>query len=255
MAFNVTIINSLGIFNNEPGWLVESLMQAVARLPKLNELDVQILYAYKYHMPFGLFANLSKLSVTCHPRKDVPFFISQMATVIANSPQLRSLSVACRGLTGSVRLPTLGELFAKLSSENPLPLEHLHIDHMDATVDQVTLRHLTRLDSFYFEIDERRISVAQSVWTSFLVNHVKLSDVEINGIMTEETVSYLLSFSGLKRIAMDVNDYSTTSEDIRKMFLTDVLPKHVDSLQTLKIMDDCESEWVKLPCYTFHVTF
>jgi hypothetical protein len=229
-------------------------MQAVACLPKLTELDVQSWSSHKPHIPFGPFANLSKISVMFDSHEDA-FFISQMATVIANSPQLRSLSVNCLSVTDGVHLPTLGELFANLSSENPLPLEHLRISYMDATVDEVTLPHLTQLDSFRFEIEKTNTSVARSVWTSFLVNNIKLSDVEIDGIMTEETMSYLLSFSGLRRIAIDVSDYSIISTNVKDMFLTDVLQKHVDSLQTLMICGDCESEWVNLPCYTFYITF
>jgi hypothetical protein len=213
-------------------------MQAVACLPKLTELDIQA-RAYKSHILFGLFANLSKLSVTCEAHADVPFLISQMATAIANSPHLRSLRVIC---PNGFPLPTLDGLFAKLSSENPLPLEHLHIGYMDATVDPETLPHLTRLDSFNFQFDEDDLS---GVWTTFLVNNIKLSDVEIQGIITEEIVSYLLSFSGLKRLAISVENYSIAPENVKDMFLMDVLPKHVDSLQTLRILDDGESEWVK----------
>jgi hypothetical protein len=73
--------------------------------------------------------------------------------------------------------------------------------------------------------------------------------------MTEEMVLYLLSFSGLKRIAISVEDYPATSGYVRNMFLKDVLQKHVDSLQTLRIDEDCKSKWVKPPCYTLHVTF
>jgi hypothetical protein len=123
-------------------------MQAVACLPELTELDVLSWSSHGARILFGLFVNLSKLSVAWFPHKDALFFISQMATAIANSPHLRSLSVTCYGLSNGVHLPTLGELFAKLSSENPLPLEHLHVGYMDATVDQVTLPHLMRLDSF-----------------------------------------------------------------------------------------------------------
>jgi hypothetical protein len=218
----------------------------------LTELDVQtwegILQA---RIPLSLFSNLSKLKVDCSP-DDVPFFISEMATVIANSPQLKSLDVSY--LRNSSNLPTLSELFMETSTDDPLYLDHLSISYMDATVDQIVLPHLTRLTSFRLHIRDRNFSVAQSVWTSFLVNNIKLSDVEIEGSITEETMSYLSSFSGLKRITVDAiyAPPGMTLEILKNMLFTVVLPKHVNSLRTLELFDDL---WVELLYFTFCGTF
>jgi hypothetical protein len=65
-------------------------MQAVARLPQLIELDVDIREGCRTLIPVGLFSNLSKLFESCGEIKHLPFFISQMATVTGNSPQLIS---------------------------------------------------------------------------------------------------------------------------------------------------------------------
>jgi hypothetical protein len=65
------------------------------------------------HVPYGLFANLSILIVQCGQNEDISFFVSQLATAIANSPQLICLNVSCESHYGT--LPTLSDLFAKLS--------------------------------------------------------------------------------------------------------------------------------------------
>jgi hypothetical protein len=102
---------------------------------------------------------------------------------------------------------------------------------MDATVNQEMLPHLTQLTSFQFRIHLH--SVARSVWASFLVNNIKLTDMTIEGIVTEETMLYLSSFSGLKKLDLVV----IVSEKFKNMFFAEVLPKHVNSLQVLRLGD------------------
>jgi hypothetical protein len=225
--------------NNDPDWLINSLTQTVARLPHLTELDVQsseIFNASEARIPLGLFSNLSKLSVGWDP-EDASIFISEMSTVIANSPNLKRLEVSYYG--GGVPPPTLSDLFAKTPTENPLCLGHLSLTYIDATVNQETVLHLMQLTSFCFYNDNDDPPVARSIWTSFLVNNIKLSDVEISGYITKEMISYLSSFSGLKRlVARGVRlSLDMTVENLKNMLITVVLPKHVNSLQTLDIYD------------------
>jgi hypothetical protein len=214
-------------------------MQAVARLPQLTELDIT-LHECNVRIPLGLFSNLSKLSVSYNEFDLLlPFFISQMATVIMNSPQLRFLHVS---QTSNEELPTLSDLFANVSMGNPLFLEHLSIIGIDATVTRTMLPHLTHLASFEFQVDDE--DLAACVWTNFLDNKIKLSDVVIRGAITGETVLYLASFSGLKRLSVSRTVDPDLAEEIENMLFAEVLPKHVDSLQTLEIMD-----WVNVLLY------
>jgi hypothetical protein len=109
------------------------------------------------------------------------------------------------------------------------------------------LPHLTHLTSFHFRVYDTTVlglpSVARSVWSSFLVNKIRLSDVTIEGVITEETIFYLLSFSGLKRLV--VNSFTPSrgafADNIKDMLFTEVLLKHVNSLQTLKV----DIPWVR----------
>jgi hypothetical protein len=234
-------------------WLVNSVMQAVARLPHLTELNLRCLgnmfVTYETRIPIGLFGDLSKLSIE-YGLADVTFFISQMSTVIANSPQLKSLHVLYfGGLT--LPSPTLSDLFAKVSTKSPLCLEHLSTGLMDATVDQAMVPHLMQLTSFRFY--NRNLSVSRSVWTTFLVNNIKLSDVEIGGYIAEEMISYLSSFSGLKRLVVGGVHHppDTTVENLKNSLFMVVL-KHVNSLQTLEIRAGL---LVKPPNYVFCIIF
>jgi hypothetical protein len=211
-------------------------MQVAARLPQLTKLVVATSISCNVRVPLGLFSNLSTLSVKSHNTSNSWFLISQIPFVIANSPQLRCLDVDLNCLGLSVSLPTLKGLFAMLSSKNPLCLEQLHISNMDATVDEETLPHLTHLSSFRFGIDEAHLAVTQSVWDSWLVNNITLSDVFINGSITNETISYLSSFSGLKSLAVrSAISTDETHDYLKYRFFTEVLPKHADSLQELGI--------------------
>jgi hypothetical protein len=223
-------------------------MLAVSRLPQLTELDISSGWGWdacKSRLPLGVFSNLSKLVV--QGGWDVSFFISGMATVISNSPRLKSLAV----FFIESRDITLGSLFAKVPTNNPpMCLTHLSIGFMDATVDQVTLPHLKKLTSFQFEVLDRQIPIAQSTWASFLANNIELSHVEIYEVVTEETMFYLSSLSGLRRLEIGntIAPQDTTMEKLRDMFFTGVLPKHTQTLRTLHLADE---EWVNLPYYTF----
>jgi hypothetical protein len=199
-------------------------MPAVASLPKLAELDIRWNGCGAF-LPVGLFSNLSKLSVS-YGEYRLSSFISQMATVIGNSPRLRFLHVS--HYSHEVP-PTLGDLFAKVSTKNPLCLEHLSTVKIDVTVNQLTLPHLTHLTSFDFQVVEGVL--AARVWTSFLAHNIKLSDVVIRDTVTKEAILYLSSFSGLKKLAV----LCFVEESLKSTLLAEVLPKHVNSLRTLEI--------------------
>jgi hypothetical protein len=231
----------------EPAWLIDSLMRAVAELPQLAELAVETSNAFKAPLPLGYFSRLSKLTVACGRDEHVSYFVSQLATAIANSPQLTRLDVTYWGWSSSgVPLPTLSDLFAKLSAENPLFLEHLRIRFMDATVDQVVLPHLTKLTSFQFEARDTDLSVCQRFWTSLLANRVKLSEVVLKGTITQEAILYLLSFSGLRRLDVEFVEapLGMELEPFKNMFFAEVLPKHAESLQTLRVLGGSNAYWV-----------
>jgi hypothetical protein len=172
-----------------------------------------------------------------------------MATAIGNCPQLRSLEVF---YVGSGPLPTLSNLFAKIPTNNPLRLEHLSMTFIDATIDQITLPHLTNLTSFKFRVKDEDASIAQSVWTSFMVNNIKLSDVEIGGSIIEEAIAYLSSFSGLKRLAVP---QGITTRNLENTFFAEVLPNHVNSLEILDVWKVNIIGWVRQFCCIFCVNF
>jgi hypothetical protein len=210
--------------------------------------------ACKARIPLRHFVNLSDLTVSYGQNGNASSFISQISTVIARSPQLRNLRVDYEGRGSS--LPTLRGLFAKLTTNNLLPLEHLGIDFMDAIVDQITLPHLRHLTSFHFQIDDDHAFVAPRVWSSFQSNGIKLTDVSIEGIITEETMLYLSSFSGLKSLILeDVEASEVIGEKLKNMLLSEVLPKHANSLETLKIMSDDDTNWVNPSHNTFCILF
>jgi hypothetical protein len=239
-------VHSWMIIRDDPEWLINSLLQTVSRLPHLTELDIDTYGdSQQHYIPLGLFSNLTKLSVECGPDDNASYFISQMSTVIANSPQLQSLDVSY--IRSTYPQPTLSELFAKVSTNDPLYLEHLSVGYIDATVDEVALPHLTQLTSFQFRLDEENFAIARRVWSSLRVNDIKLSDVEFEGSITEETMQYLSSFSGLKRLVVGVVVALSdeTMEDLKNMFFTAVLPKHVNSLETLDIVDGNDLGWVR----------
>jgi hypothetical protein len=220
------------VVDRDPDWLINSVSQAVAQLPQLTNLT----FRASYHgalPPLELFFNLSKLSLEGGWKNNRSSFISQMATVISNNPRLRCLNITNLDYA---QLPTLSELFAKLSEKNPLCIEQLHTSGIDATVYEVTLPHLAHLTTFRFYVDFNP-SIAQSVWTGLRINNVKLSNITV-GEITRETMLYLSSFSGLKSLAV----YSVSEEDLENMMFTEVLPRHVNSLEVLKLED-----WVKLP--------
>jgi hypothetical protein len=206
-------------------------MEEVARLPKMTEVDFNWVIC-DGPIPIGLFSNLSKLPVLCCDNGYLSSFILQWATIISNSPHLRFLAMC---YPADLDPPTLSDLFAKVSTKNPLCLEHLSIGYMDATVNQVILPHLTHLASFDLELEGEDLPIAQSTWNSLLVNNFKLSVVAIRGHMTKEAILFLSSFSGLKRIIVEY--FGEGEESVKSMFFSEVLPKHVNTLRMLELTD------------------
>jgi hypothetical protein len=231
------------IIGFEPARLIDSLAKSVASLPRLTDLSIHASSVTMCNalIPLGLFSNLSKLSVQYGRYRIASFFISQMSTVIANSPRLTFLDVTYEGPSShGVAIPKLSDLFSKLSANNPLYLEQLHLTSVDATLDQVTLPHLTMLTSFAFDVFDEDVFIVQTVWNSFLVNNIKLSDVGICREVSMETMLYLLSLSGLKslRVGIMYPPPDMTGEDLENMLFEEVLPKHANSLEVLKLLFD-----------------
>jgi hypothetical protein len=152
-------------------------------------------------------------------------------------------------------LLTLSKLFAKLSTENPLCLEHLSAAHVDVTVDQVIKWYFLAW-CYWLHFSSKRVGLpCQSVWTSFLVNNIRLTNVEIGGITAKEMM--LSSYSGLKRLVLNtVTAHShEILENLENMFFADVIPKHVNSLQTLRIDGDTNKiGWNRLISLLFSLT-
>jgi hypothetical protein len=157
-------------------------------------------------------------------------------------------------------LPILSALFAKLSPDNPLHLTHLRVESANATLDKTMLPHLTQLTSFHLEVRDGDVSAVRSIWTSFLASGIKLTEVVLEGIVTEEATQYLSSYSGLTRLNVERIHVplGVSKEHLRNIFFMEVLPKHVDSLQDLWIFGDRDSVWVSIlypfPCYMLTLT-
>jgi hypothetical protein len=234
--------------DDPPNWLVNALAQAVARLPRLIEVRLRGSFSLitPFKFPLGLFSNLT----TLHVAHNDNFTFSQMAIAIANSPQLRVLEWISRGCL-TLDPPTLSALFSNLSAENPLHLDRLYVRNGDVTLDRVILPHLTRLTSIKVYCTSERL--AQNMWSSFRANPIKVPNVEISGFVTEDTMQYLSSFSGLKQLHIYFGVDIVEDEGlrrIREMLLEEVLQKHVNALESLTVVDHF-CPWVTLPYFSF----
>jgi hypothetical protein len=226
-----------------PKWLINALAQAVSRLPRLIEVQLCGCYPHSVHFPLGLFSNLTRLCVSYIDT----YTFSQMAVAIENSPQLRDLEWISTTNALHNPLPPLSRLFANISAENPLHLDRLVVESVEATLDRVILPHLMWLTSIRVHCISSVL--AQRVWPSFRANPIKVADVEVSGFVTEDAMLYLSSFSGLKRLQVYLGLYDIDDErhlGIRKLLLEEVLPKHVNSLESLTVRDHYRP-WVKSP--------
>jgi hypothetical protein len=115
----------------------------------------------------------------------------------------------------------------------------------------VILPHLTRLTSIKVYCTSERL--AQNMWSSFRANPIKVPNVEISGFVTEDTMQYLSSFSGLKQLHIYFGVDIVEDEGlrrIREMLLEEVLQKHVNALESLTVVDHF-CPWVTLPYFSF----
>jgi hypothetical protein len=79
-----------------------------------------------------------------------------------------------------------------------------------------------------------------------LVNGIQLSEVPLRGIITEDAMLYLSSISGLKTLDIDFIELpqGKTLESFIRTLFEEVLLRHVDTLQKLRIRDG-HDDWVK----------
>lgn len=172
------------------------------------------------------------------------------------SPQLLHLELDSGQFWGDDRVPTLHDLFGKVSPGTALRLKHLSLSWWRWRLDSITLPHLKCLTSLELNSpvifrggeDDYSHDVSE-IWHTFRIEGIHLSDLGTSA-MDEELLQYLGSYSGLRRLKLTSATGRTEklSNNLADQFYKSVLPRHSQSLTNIEIYPGHQGRW----CFGFH---
>jgi hypothetical protein len=193
--------------------------------------------------------------------------IGRLAEAIAKCPHLLALQIDIKYNSYtqeevSQRTLTLHDLLRKVPQDRPLRLNHLELHGICIHVDSFILPHLhslTSLDLMYIPTisptDPDAAFIRQSHEHAFMPTNIYamlkrekiyLKQLAVN-VMDDIIFEYLCSYSGLEILDLCFIYFNSAevSDAFANRFYKSVLPKHVDSIQVLKIRPGHEGRW----CY------
>jgi hypothetical protein len=202
-------------------------------------------------LPLARLSGLKTISLTGSWTSYCTDLIGELAETIAQSPGLVHLEVRTSTNT-SEEPPTLHDLLSKVPQGRPLRLTHLVLSGVFVRMDSRTLPHLRSLA--YLDLHRLPGSpfpdwgrtrgckcTITEIYAALNREKVHLKQVVLHGLVDDAVLDYLDSYSGLE--VLELRTMYSKDDALGHRFYTSVLPKHVDSIQVLKIRPCYEGRW------------
>ncbi|KAF9474710.1 hypothetical protein BDN70DRAFT_924447 [Pholiota conissans] len=219
---------------------VIQVIGALSSLPSLEDLNLRIGTLTKDPTTLGLnkFHNLRSLTISLivnNPRyyrfhesddecsETIADHISQ---AIKQSPELQHLIVLQPAR--SRYNVSFQNLFKKATSQTHIHLELLHLALPDLVLDEASvLRHLTGLKYVRVDGSAYPFSTGADVWGPLMAAGIKLRQITVSHL-SPPLLTYLASYSGLKRLHVLLNYYPHRESTIGDTgtFFKQILPLH-----------------------------
>jgi hypothetical protein len=192
-------------------------------------------------IPLRRFPALRQLSIdgTCTLITLFDDFIQQLCTMQHATPSFIRLELAIRFISYDTKpRDYLHEIVQDLPKESPLKLQILRVSGWNLKLDSTTLPHLKFLSSLDICQMQKRADVPE-VWDRLYGAGIHLEDIATQDA-SPQLVNYLKSYSGLKRFELRGGSLRRTRVGLAETYADIyriVLPKHKDSLISLKLLD------------------
>jgi hypothetical protein len=266
MLFLVTIHTKVpgrwAVSSSDPSWTQTTVIDALAGLSHLQDFRLTLSGAALPLLRLDRLSGLKKISLIGSCADYRSHIIGGISEAIAKSPKLVHLEVNTATFHTSRETPMLHDLFSKVPKSSPLRLTHLALHGMCAGVDSLTLPHLRSLIYLNLtaifappptddseSLDGPQASTISEIYAMLKQEKIHLKQAVVSGplAVNDTILDYLHSYSGLESLDL-YHIYSDSEEESNALshrFFKSVLPKHVDSIQVLKIQPSYEGGW----CY------
>jgi len=180
-----------------------------------------------------------------------------LTLLIANSPNLHTIHVGSTCSYWDGPATTFHHLVKHCPSDRVLPLKDLGLRSLFVKLDNIALPHLQHLTSLTLlnvrkaklgldalSIDDGEISHPDEIWATLKAINVHLNEIDVDDGCAA-FLDYVSSYSGLKRLRLAPNNFSTPEESdlAANCFYGCSLGKHVSSLEELSVRPPFEGGW------------
>jgi hypothetical protein len=248
-----------------PPHAIENLENQLSSLPKINEFFLTIRQHPDFldsdfpatKIPAPPF-HLQKLTVQWwFSIRPPPPIMSQFSTLVANSPNLESLSFGvthdfnCEDYFGDQ--VSFEELFGPASSlPTDLKLKTLEVRGIVITQDnfQRHLRHFRHLEKLRIRRHPRPDSKAPEnigeILRILLAERIHLKRLFLDAFHHPGVFEYLTSYTGIEQLSLKPRHILDRTRELMDQFFFSVLPAHSTSLKELRLGMDWTTAWSSL---------
>ncbi|EDR02835.1 uncharacterized protein LACBIDRAFT_295356 [Laccaria bicolor S238N-H82] len=236
-------------------WATLLVLDALASLPVLEDLHLNVWSPPDSPVPFQRLSNLKNFTLTSDFSNHVAVISTVAGLIGRNQPELTSLTIVDDGYHAD-GAPTLQDFLAETSSSVCLRITHLKLSGIIAKFDASALRHLRSLISLtivdifspYDETTEYRGAdfLAQKIWSTLQSEKIYLQEL-VTDDAQPALVEYLTSFSGLRHLRLISTSSHFTppwvSNQLAIRYYEQGLENHISFLESLEVRSTYEGKW------------
>jgi len=233
---------------DEPGLLQETIWDAILILgPNLLDLAIS---AVTLQVPLNDIESLTKLESIASPSMPLAVasasIVSAVSRLYFSSSTLKSITIR-----NHFSNPGLSTRSLHMPSGSP-SLRHLDLANCFIAFDEpTTLSRLSNLTSLTYSVyppmEDPKYS-PDEMWMALKASGIRLEELDLReGAMAVSLVDYLSTFSGLKKLRLNLICF-TSPTGTAAQFWSTALPNHTNTLEEFILYAGEEGEW----CFCTH---
>ena len=233
---------------DEPGLLQETIWDAILILgPNLLDLAID---AVALQVPLNDIESLTKLESIAFPSMPLAVasasIVSAVSRLYFSSSTLKSITIR-----NHFSNPGLSTRSLHMPSGSP-SLRHLDLANCFIAFDEpTTLSRLSNLTSLTYSVyppmEDPKYS-PDEMWMALKASGIRLEELDLReGAMAVSLVDYLSTFSGLKKLRLNLICF-TSPTGTAAQFWSTALPNHTNTLEEFILYAGEEGEW----CFSTH---
>ena len=237
-------------------WNQETIWSVIQSFPALRYLHIDTEFL-QFAPTFQAFTTLESISIDASTCSEISWLYTSLSKLYASCPTLTSLAISDgSGYDFLTTKNSVDQIFLGCSKNTPASrLRRLCLHDCFVRIDKFTLPHLRQLTSLELLCGQHRdpdwgldsCAHPRDIWSTFIGSGIQLEEL-VHNTTTTSLIDYLSSYSGLKKLKLSVSQFTnaSSSDEAATRFFNDVLPRHVETLESLSLEAYYEGEW----CFT-----